>query len=96
MRLQPFPEGTRLILVRHGESEANLQGIISNRTLPHSLTPKGRQQALALAAQLQGLDVSCIYTSPILRARETAGLLSRNGPIDIRVHEGLIRTPIES
>jgi broad specificity phosphatase PhoE len=35
----------KLYVTRHGESEANILHIISNRDLPHPLTKKGSLQA---------------------------------------------------
>lgn len=48
----------RLIFARHGESQANVERIISNRALPHGLTAKGRAQAETLALRL---DVCTIW-----------------------------------
>jgi len=42
----------RIVFARHGESEANLVGLFSNRGWKHPLTPHGRQQALELANHL--------------------------------------------
>ena len=65
-----------LYFVRHGESEANTRHIISNRESTFHLTPRGRGQAEALAEKLRDTPVHAIYSSPILRARETAEILS--------------------
>ena len=62
----------RLYFVRHAQSEANVQRVISNRDLPHPLTELGRQQAEALARSLADVPVVAIYSSPILRAAQTA------------------------
>src|SRR5579859_4077000 len=43
----------KLYFVRHGESEANVARIISNREQPHALTSNGIRQAHALADSLQ-------------------------------------------
>jgi broad specificity phosphatase PhoE len=45
---------TRLLFVRHGESEANARHVFSNRGLPHRLTARGRAQVERLAARLAG------------------------------------------
>lgn len=66
----------RLYFARHGESEANVLGIHSNRDLPHHLTNAGRQQAKALARRLKAENISALYNSPTLRAVETAEILS--------------------
>ncbi len=66
----------RLYFVRHGQSEANVQSVISNRDLAHPLTELGRQQAMQLAQAMAALPVTRIYSSPLLRARQTAEILS--------------------
>lgn len=74
----------KLYFVRHGESEANIAGIFSNRDLKHPLTQTGLEQARALAAQLKD-DFARIYSSPIQRARQTADILAQawQGPVEI-------------
>lgn len=67
----------RLIFCRHGESEANVARILSNRNLPHGLTDKGRQQARDLAETLAAQDVRQLYASHILRAQQTAAIVSQ-------------------
>jgi broad specificity phosphatase PhoE len=62
-----------LILVRHGESVANAQGLLVGRT-DAELTERGRAQA-ASARQLLHAPVAAIVTSPLQRARESAALL---------------------
>jgi broad specificity phosphatase PhoE len=66
---------TRLFFVRHGESEANLLHVFSNRDLPHALTPRGRTQVECLAASLVETPFVALYTSPVPRARESAAIL---------------------
>jgi broad specificity phosphatase PhoE len=67
----------RLIFVRHGESEANLLHVFSNRGTKHGLTATGRVQAFELARRLADVSVDRIYTSPLLRAVQTAQILGR-------------------
>jgi broad specificity phosphatase PhoE len=62
----------RLYFVRHGQSVANVQMVISNRDLFHPLTELGRQQAEALAQSLAEVPVAALYSSPIVRAAQTA------------------------
>jgi len=62
-----------LILVRHGESEANAQGLLLGRT-DVALTDKGRAQVLAARSLVTG-PVAEVRTSPLRRARDTATLL---------------------
>lgn len=66
----------KLYFVRHGESEANVLRVISNRGLVHGLTERGRQQAGDLAESLRGAGARGIFSSPLLRAIQTADILS--------------------
>lgn len=62
-----------LILVRHGETEWARDGRHTGRTdVP--LTPRGEEQARALAPLLAGREVALTLVSPAQRARRTAEL----------------------
>jgi broad specificity phosphatase PhoE len=75
--------------VRHGESEANTQHVISNRASHFGLTELGRQQADSIAEKLRDIPVSSIFSSPILRAKETADIVSRTFYLPYQVTEAL-------
>lgn len=62
-----------LILVRHGQTEANAQGLLLGRADP-PLTDTGYRQARSLAAALP--TPARIVTSPLKRARQTAAVLA--------------------
>ncbi len=64
----------KLLIVRHGETEANLKGIWQGQT-PGVLTEKGKQQATLLAERLKDEDISLIYTSDLDRAFHTAKII---------------------
>jgi broad specificity phosphatase PhoE len=66
----------KIHFVRHGESEANLLREFSNRGVKHGLTKTGRAQAAQLATKLDGLPVGRIYSSPLLRAVQTADIIA--------------------
>ena len=70
-----------LLLVRHGETLANRRGHLLGRADP-PLTSIGWEQANALAAWLPRPDV--IVSSPLLRARQTAGVLGPHVQLDDR------------
>jgi alpha-ribazole phosphatase len=62
---------TKLILVRHGQTEWNVQRRYQGQTdIP--LNDVGRQQATALALRLEGEDMAAIYASDLKRTRQTA------------------------
>jgi probable phosphoglycerate mutase len=61
----------RIYLVRHGETEWNRVRRFQGRSdLP--LNQEGKKQVRALALALQNIPLLAIYTSPLLRALETA------------------------
>ena len=79
----------KLYFVRHGESDANVQHVISNRESPFHLTPRGQAQAGTLAENLRDIPITAMYASPVLRARETAEILSQSFHLPYQVTEAL-------
>jgi len=64
----------RIFLVRHGQTDANLEGRYCGRTdIP--LNDDGRTQALALRPLVCRRSFEAVYASPLSRAAETAALL---------------------
>ncbi len=61
---------------RHGESEANVLNVFSNRGVKHPLTNKGYQQGKTLAEALAKDKIEAIYSSPITRAIQTADIIA--------------------
>lgn len=60
-----------LYLVRHGESVYNAEGRVQGQSdIP--LSPLGEEQSEAVAEALARVPVTVIYSSPLLRARQTA------------------------
>ena len=78
-----------LIFVRHGESEANLLHEFSNSGRKHPLTDKGRLQAEMLAKRLRRQGVVRIFSSPVLRALETAQIVADELGLTVSVEEAL-------
>lgn len=60
-----------LVLVRHGQSEANVAKILAGRH-DSVLTNRGRDQARTLVDRLGGAQL--VYSSPLQRTRDTAAL----------------------
>ena len=79
----------RLYFVRHGQSEANVQRVISNRDLFHPLTELGRQQTEALARSLTDVPVAAIYASPIVRAAQTAQIVAAAKGLPVEIADAL-------
>ena len=72
---------TRLILIRHGETDYSLQGRYCGFTNP-SLNNKGILQSKMLARRLEGIRIDKVYSSDLRRACETAKIIFKNNPIE--------------
>ncbi len=70
-----------LLLVRHGRTDANAQGLLLGRLDP-PLSEEGRQQAAALKAKIP--DGARVIASPLLRTRQTAEAFGLPVEIDER------------
>ncbi len=66
---------TRLILVRHGETEWNRESRIQGQT-DSVLTAEGRAQAEAIGARLSGERIDAIVSSDLGRAMDTAAQIA--------------------
>jgi probable phosphoglycerate mutase len=66
----------KLYFVRHGESTANRLRKFSNGGFKHPLTETGVEQARMVTRSLSGLQVERIYSSPVMRAVQTAQILA--------------------
>ena len=62
---------TTVLLIRHGRSTANAQGVLAGRN-DSELDDTGRDQALDLANRLADVPLDVLVTSPQVRARQTA------------------------
>jgi len=67
-----------IYFIRHGESEANLKHVFAGQKDNSNLTEKGREQAKAEGYKIKelGLNISKIISSPLVRAFDTARIVS--------------------
>ena len=68
----------KLVLVRHGLSSFNSKGLIQGRTDDSILTDEGYEQALKAGKALSKINFDKIYSSPLVRAAETAKTIKKN------------------
>ena len=71
--------GTRLLVVRHGETDWNAQRRVQGHT-DIALNDTGKRQASLLARALADSPIHHVYSSDLQRARQTAQTLA--GPHD--------------
>lgn len=83
---------TRLLLLRHGQTELSRQRRYSGRGNP-SLTDVGRQQAQAAASYIAGRGgIAAVISSPLERAYDTAATAAKALGLDVTVDDDLIET----
>ena len=71
LKIAPCKSGTRILLVRHGETDFNLTHRFQGR-IDIPLNTTGKIQAQALAEALKDEPMTAIYSSPLIRAMDTA------------------------
>ena len=83
---------TRLLLLRHGQTELSVQRRYSGRGNP-ALTDLGIRQAGAAAQYLRGKGgIAAVVSSPLKRAYDTASAAAGALGLDVLVDDGLIET----
>jgi broad specificity phosphatase PhoE len=86
---------TRLLLLRHGQTEYSAQRRYSGRADPE-LTDLGLAQAAAVAAGIRAMEgtdqVSAALCSPLRRARQTAAPVAAALGASVTEHQGLLET----
>lgn len=80
----------RLYFLRHAESEYNvLKKINGDRAIIVHLTAKGLKQAKAAAKELKPVRFDALYSSPFIRATETAEIIAKELNLPVQTDEHL-------
>jgi probable phosphomutase (TIGR03848 family) len=74
-----------VVLIRHGRSAANTDGILAGRSPQVHLDAAGREQAAAVALRLGTVALAALVSSPLERCRETARAVAAQQPSALRV-----------
>ena len=84
------PDGVMTVtLVRHGESEANVAGIVATAVPGPPLTALGEQQAKAAGVLHSDPVPDAVFASPLLRTRQTAQYLADDVGEPVQIQDGL-------
>ncbi len=79
---------TKIILIRHGETEWNLSGRWQGHA-DSALSPRGIAQAEALGKRMKNEPLDYIYSSDLERAQHTARLVGASSGWEVQLMEGL-------
>jgi len=77
----------KVYLVRHGESVGNKAAIYQTTDMP--LSEAGREQAKKIARRLKKIKIDLIFASPLVRAKETAEVISESLGIPVEKRDEL-------
>lgn len=75
-----------IYFIRHGQNQANVDRVLAYKAVDHPLTDRGAKQAAALGRWFLGRQLACVYTSPLVRARQTAQVVAEatGAPLVVR------------
>ncbi|NBV23039.1 MAG: histidine phosphatase family protein [Proteobacteria bacterium] len=80
---------TRLFLLRHAEVETRYHRVFGGGRIDMELSPRGHEQALALATWLRRHQVDAVVASPMKRVQQTLAPLDGHCATPHHVAEGL-------
>lgn len=86
-----MPTPTTLLIIRHGETAANVAGAFQGIG-DDPLNARGQAQAQAVAQRLaaDGYHLTAVYSSPLQRARQTAQLIAAaSGDLPVQLDDDL-------
>jgi probable phosphoglycerate mutase len=87
--MDAMSDTAHICVVRHGETDWNVAGILQG-WIDVPINDKGRRQADELAASFAASGFSAVYSSPLIRALETAEIVARLMQLPPPIcHEGL-------
>lgn len=78
----------KILLIRHGETTGDLEDRYGGFYDDH-LTEKGRSQLSETAKKLKGVDVEIIFSSSLMRAKESAEIINKVLQTEVVFLDGL-------
>lgn len=79
----------RLLLIRHGQTQANVDGLLNTAAPGPGLTELGVRQAAEVPVALLNDPIDGIFASELIRTQLTAAPLARDRGLDITVLPGM-------
>ncbi len=79
----------RLILIRHGETQSNVDHLLDTAHPGAPLTDNGLQQALDLAESIAHEHIDALFVSTLTRAQQTAAPLAQKRRIPASIIDGV-------
>ncbi len=92
LKFKPWPGAADLLLIRHGESQAAVEGVPFPMKDGHgdpALHPTGQQQAIAVGERLKTWPIAAIYVTTLQRTHQTAAPLAKHHGLTPKVEPDL-------
>ena len=71
----------KIHLIRHGATDANKQGLYIGCKTDMPLSPEGMNELIDMRREIDYPEIERLYSSPLLRAKQSAAVLYPNMPI---------------
>lgn len=82
-------DGVRLVLVRHGQTDANARHVLDTALPGYPLNTRGHEQARGVAGVLADWPVRAVFASKAIRAQETAAPVAEAHGLPVTVLDGV-------
>src|SRR5690348_7545795 len=96
--MYPLPpaDTCTMYLLRHGATENNLMKPpkLQGRGIDLPLSAEGRRQAECAARALEKQQLAAVYSSTLLRAKETAEIIARPHPLPVLTDARLVEVDV--
>lgn len=79
----------KLLLVRHGETDAHLKRLLLGQKIDAGLNKNGIKQSEKLALRLKNVKIDAIFSSDLKRAKETAQIINKYHNTKIKFSKNL-------
>lgn len=79
LKVNTMKSGNRYIVMRHGEAESNVLGVVSSKideSSAYGLTERGRASATTAGQELKDSNIDIVITSPFVRTKQTAEIVA--------------------
>ncbi len=96
MKQPPASDTTRLLLIRHGATDANEQRpyVLQGRGVNTGLSLTGRHQAERVGEFLNSFAIDHVYASPLTRAVETATAIAGHHQLAVKQVEEIVECDV--
>ena len=77
------PAGQPIFWIRHGETNYNNKGIVQGSAIDAELSEKGWEQAKAFYQAYKHIPFKAIFTTPLIRTKQTVSFFTKNSNIPV-------------